>query len=322
MGKPEVTPAHEFAELFPLHDGPPLWELSDDIKENGQLEPIILFEEKIVDGRRRELGCFRAGVKPTYKQFKGTRDEALTFVISKNLHRRNLTVAERAFIANKVATMERGRKSNTSNDVFKSPSQQDAADKMGVGVATVQRAKQVEKNGSPELIEAAKSGTISLGDAAAIVDKPSEVQTAAVEAVKAGKAKTVKAAVKQIESAESKVLDEQSHEVPAKLIPVFNSLQKFQELDTLARQMQKGLDELSRLPGGEQIRMQLQPTGSINKSPELNAIKSHLKFTRPHSVCPWCCGKGNCSACNGVGWVSQLTWKIAADDVKARLACV
>lgn len=318
MGKKETTPAHEYAELFPLHEGPALWEMSDDIKKHGQQEPILLFQGKILDGRRRELACFRAGVEPKYKPFKGTDDEALTLVISKNLHRRHLTESERGFVGNSVAKFREGRPGKTAP--IGAVSQQEAADMVGVSRRTVQRAKQVEDSGSPELVQAAKSGTIALGDAVAIVYEPAEVQAAAVEAVKSGKAKTVVAAVKQIEATEAKILDEESHEVPAKLVPVFNSLQKFQELDTLARQMQKGLDELSRLPGGEQIRMQLQPTGSINKSPELNTIKSHLKFTRPHSVCPWCCAKGNCSACNGVGWVSQMTWKSAADDVKARLA--
>ena len=82
---------------------PELQELADDLKRtNGPLEKITLYEEKILDGRNRYLASQRAGVllEPShFVQFKGNRDEAAAFVISRNILRRHLTPDQRSAIA-------------------------------------------------------------------------------------------------------------------------------------------------------------------------------------------------------------------------------
>jgi ParB-like chromosome segregation protein Spo0J len=66
---------HPAANLFPLMDEAELQALADDIKKNGQKEPVYLFNEDhyvssgtpgdtwIVDGRNRALACERSGIK-------------------------------------------------------------------------------------------------------------------------------------------------------------------------------------------------------------------------------------------------------------------
>jgi hypothetical protein len=44
---------HPYAELFPLLEGRAFEELKADIREHGQREPIIIHNEKILDGRNR-----------------------------------------------------------------------------------------------------------------------------------------------------------------------------------------------------------------------------------------------------------------------------
>jgi len=120
--------------------------------------------------------------------------------------------------------------------------------------------------------------------------------------------------------------DKVGHVIPAASATAFAVVAKFEELDALTRALQKGIDAITREPGGEQLRRHVTPTGTedkkINKSEHLNDLKRDLKFSRPHSVCPYCKGKAtaNCKGCSGLGWVSELTWKNMADDVKARLA--
>lgn len=119
--------------------------------------------------------------------------------------------------------------------------------------------------------------------------------------------------------------DAEGHPIPASCAEAFAAVEKFNYLDTLTRQLQSSMDELSRLPGGEQLRLCLKPTGTeghtINKSEHLNTLKRDLRFTRPHSICPYCNGKAKagCKGCSGLGWVSETTWKDTPDDVKARL---
>jgi hypothetical protein len=55
------------------------------------LDPIVLFEKRILDGRNRAAACESAGIAPRYVAFEGTREEALMFVVSHNLKRRQLT---------------------------------------------------------------------------------------------------------------------------------------------------------------------------------------------------------------------------------------
>jgi hypothetical protein len=105
----EGYPAHPFAELFPLHDGPSLWELRNDIEKYGQREDIILYEGKVLDGRRRQASMIALDMEPRYRTFRGTEAEALAYAISANLKRRHLGEADRAMVADKIAKLPVGR---------------------------------------------------------------------------------------------------------------------------------------------------------------------------------------------------------------------
>jgi ParB-like chromosome segregation protein Spo0J len=73
-------------------------ELVADIRANGLLEPVTLYEGKILDGRNRERACVEAGVAPRYREWSG--EGSLTaFVVSLNLQRRHLTPSQRAMVA-------------------------------------------------------------------------------------------------------------------------------------------------------------------------------------------------------------------------------
>src|SRR5262249_31086465 len=82
---------HPICLLIPSADEDELQDLTDDIRAHGLISPIVLFEEKILDGRNRAAACERAGVAPRYVQFGGAREDALILVISHNLKRRHLT---------------------------------------------------------------------------------------------------------------------------------------------------------------------------------------------------------------------------------------
>lgn len=90
--------AHDLANMLPMIEGADFAGLKADIKEKGILEPIRLFEGRILDGRNRYKAAKEVGHAFTAKDFKdfvGTYADAEAFVISTNFHRRQMTNAQK-----------------------------------------------------------------------------------------------------------------------------------------------------------------------------------------------------------------------------------
>lgn len=93
---------HPYANIFPMMTGKESEDHIADIKAHGLQDPIQMFEGKILDGRNRYRSCLAAGVQPRFEEFDGDDWAALTFVISRNLKRRNLTSSQSAACALKA----------------------------------------------------------------------------------------------------------------------------------------------------------------------------------------------------------------------------
>lgn len=116
---------HPVSTLFPLLGKEAFKALVVDIKENGLLEEILLFNGKIADGRNRFNACLEAGVNPAFKEFSGTLDELEKIVYSKNLKRRHLDEDQKEALA--VEFRKKGF------------SQEEIAEIMGAGTTSVNR---------------------------------------------------------------------------------------------------------------------------------------------------------------------------------------
>lgn len=92
---------HRFATFLPLPDDGSSEEimLHNSLKENGMMTPIMLFQEKILDGRRRYFAHKKdASIELKTIEFAGTEEEALEYV-SASINRRSLTAGQRALFA-------------------------------------------------------------------------------------------------------------------------------------------------------------------------------------------------------------------------------
>jgi len=165
---------HPLADIFPLVEGQDFAELVDDIREHGLHEPIVVYEDKILDGRNRYRACEAAGKEPTFTAYTG--DDPVAYVVSLNLRRRHLDESQRAMVAAKLATFGHG------GDRSKSPigdlTQAKAADLLNVGKRSVERAAEVRDHGAPELVRAVEQGTVSITAAADIAGQPIDEQRA------------------------------------------------------------------------------------------------------------------------------------------------
>src|SRR5260370_26915168 len=138
---------HPLANIFPLIDGTEFDELVADIREHGLHEPIVVYEDRILDGRNRYRACTAAGVKPTFTVYTG--DDPVAYVISLNLRRRHLDESQRAMVAAKLATLKLG-----DNQHSEGSSIEGASRLLNVGHASVERAEPVQRAATPESIHA------------------------------------------------------------------------------------------------------------------------------------------------------------------------
>lgn len=188
----DTLATHPAANIFPEMDGPAFDELKKDINDNGQREKITLHHGQILDGRNRYRACLELDIKPQTRDWNG--DDPVKYVVSLNLHRRHLNTSQRAMVAARVAQMKQGRpwpgKVKASIDAFTQPHSgaafkiDDAATLLNVGPAIVQRARRVQRDGVPELVEAVDRGEVTVNTALSVAQLPPEEQVAAVVTAK------------------------------------------------------------------------------------------------------------------------------------------
>jgi ParB-like chromosome segregation protein Spo0J len=62
---------HERCHALPAMDPEDFESLVQDIRKVGLRRPIVIYEGKIVDGRRRLKACQLAGVEPRFEEWDG-----------------------------------------------------------------------------------------------------------------------------------------------------------------------------------------------------------------------------------------------------------
>lgn len=205
---------HPYANLFPLIEGQEFYDLAEDIRANGLRDPIDLIQVgdsdfQILDGRNRyralvwlatsgailggmdAWGSWHGQVLPPEKvsnardrglfALYGDADDALAYVLSKNLSRRHLTDDQRRMVAARLVNLGPGRKSQSSQ--IAKISRDEAAERLTTDVAGVDRARAVISHAVPDVVEAVEQGRVSVAAAAEIASQPAERQAEIVAAL-------------------------------------------------------------------------------------------------------------------------------------------
>jgi hypothetical protein len=144
---------------------------------HGLLDPTVLFERRILDGRNRAAACDSAGLIPRYVEFEGTREEALMFVVPHNLKRCHLTkqaIADTLVEAEDFDPHYELGVPAIQPDILmsaqrpKTASSRELAKAAGGAVSRemINATRKVKEKAEPELREAVKRGRIGVQDAA------------------------------------------------------------------------------------------------------------------------------------------------------------
>lgn len=183
---------HPLSGAFPPMSPEAFEELKADINENGVREKIVVFEDMILDGWHRYSACMELNVKkPPIVEYEG--DDPIAYVLSKNFHRRHMDKSQRAFSVAKLFEWQEGagRPASKSLDAAnkfsasKELTREAAADLAGVGVSTIDSAKEATK-AEQSVQDAVVAGEMSVKEAARLAKKPAKEQNEAVEAKKSG----------------------------------------------------------------------------------------------------------------------------------------
>lgn len=145
---------HPVAAIFPVLSGDELQDLADDIRTNGQQQPIVRDTNGvIIDGRNRLLACLRAGVEPCFTDLPADADP-VAFILSANVQRRHMNAGQRAMAVARARLLSK-------------QSVRAAGAVAGVSPARVSQANAVIEYAS-ELVDSVLAGDASLNDAYAI----------------------------------------------------------------------------------------------------------------------------------------------------------
>jgi ParB-like chromosome segregation protein Spo0J len=171
---------HPAADLLPLLEGPEFDALVADVRAHGLREPIVLLDGVILDGRNRYRACRAAWIEPRFEQWtpRHEGDRPLAFVLSRNLVRRHLDESQRAMVAARAANLAAGVRGDyvTAASKEAAVSQREAAKTLNVSRSSVQRARKVIAEGTPELVEKVDRGLIPVSTASKLVVLPKAEQ--------------------------------------------------------------------------------------------------------------------------------------------------
>lgn len=124
----------------------------------GCFHPVVLDREgQVIDGRSRLKACEIAGIEASFTTYEG--DDPDGYVLSVNIHRRNLTKGQIAMITAKACSL--------SEQAGRSPgehSSRSLSERLGISLGTVGKANVVLLH-APDLVDPVISGATSLNEA-------------------------------------------------------------------------------------------------------------------------------------------------------------
>ncbi len=312
---------HPLSEIFPAMEGAEFAALLVDVKAHGLIQPLVMYQGKILDGRNRARACLQLGIKPKTVDYRG--DDPLGYVLSLNLNRRHLTPTQRAIVAENIVTCTHGgtrvspikqdgevRSKGSRDPLVPEVSREKAAKIMDTSPGTMKRVRKVLDHGTDELKTAMKAAKVDANTAAKLVDAPAKTQKAAAEGGKA----VAREIVRKIEERHDEARSEDPPvktfglSVPAEMLArIEKEIAIVSKLSRLLSEMKRTYTEYEGIQG---VAGKLGPgrhyqSALRNALDALNTIRGQM----PASICPSCKLvpelMENCAGCRRSGYIGE-----------------
>lgn len=190
--------------------------LERSLLAEGCRDALILWNDVLIDGHNRYEICKKHGIefKTVQNNSFATIEDVMLWMIDNHLARRSVSDFQRGMLALRKKSILAARtkvqqESNTASGTeavsAESPAQpplntrEDLAKIAGISSNAISRIEKIQKTAAPELVEAVRTGTISLNAAAAVASLPSAEQVAAV----VGGKKELQQVAKQVRESKS-----------------------------------------------------------------------------------------------------------------------
>ena len=170
---------HPLSSAFPAMSDSEYTELSKSIEQIGLQNPIVLFDEMIIDGWHRYCACLDTGtaIKTIVLSESINPQE---FVLAQNKERRHLTQSQIALAAIKVYEWLRDGVKAALQPSYAQYAQVKSSEELakiaGVSTRTIVQAKQVEKQATTEMKAAVAKGEMSVATAVNKMSAPKKPQ--------------------------------------------------------------------------------------------------------------------------------------------------
>jgi len=189
----------EFKALIPPLTKEEYAQLEENILADGCRDPLVLWDGTLVDGHNRHEICTRHGIEfDTATAEFNSRAEARLWIRKNQLGRRNLSDFTRASLAlgmkgdvaeiakaKSEATVGRPNKSSEKSRAISAPEKIRTDETLGAaaGVSsnTIRKVETIISTATPELVEKAQRGEISINSAATLAKAAPEIQHAVIE---------------------------------------------------------------------------------------------------------------------------------------------
>jgi hypothetical protein len=188
--------------------------LERSLLAEGCRDALVLWGDVLIDGHNRYDICTRHGIE--FRTVQNTNfnsiDDVMLWVIDNHLARRSVSDYQRgvlalrkkdivtARVAQRAAAAPEAAEAAAAEEAAKAPesppwnTREDVAKAARVSSNTISQIERIQKAATPQLVEAVRSGTISINAAANVASLPESVQIAAV----AGGRKELQQAARQV----------------------------------------------------------------------------------------------------------------------------